>query len=202
VENGARRSPLAHRDEIDELLLAVEQAEGGDPLGATARFDRLLAADPGNCAALLQRARAQIAVEESLGASANGAAARRAAGDLDALLALEPEERGAAQLHAKALALAGDFDAALAEIARLEKEGESAPLERLLGGVLLEPRAAGRRNPRHDAELGYGHLLRSLELDPEQETLARQVETQLVALERSPSPPAWIGAALARLRRR
>ncbi len=198
-QNAALPSPLQRRAEIDAVVAAVERLQGGDAAGAELDLTRVLDGDAGNRAARFFRARARL---ELNGRARDGRAARRAADDLEALLAVEPSYVGAALLHAKALGLAGEFDAAFASLARLAAEGERAPVEHLLGSLLVEKERAGRLNPRHDLELGCSHLLRALELDPDDARLAADVERLLLSLARGPSPPPWVALDLERLKRR
>jgi arylsulfatase A-like enzyme len=196
-ENAALPSPLARRAEIDALLLAVEQLERGDAPGAEAAFTKLLAEDPENRAALFFRGRARVDRRHPQGR--DGAVARAAAEDLTSVLAADPSYAGAALLRAKALGLAGEFEAAIASLAQLAEKGESAAVEHLLGALLLERQSAGRANPKHDPERGFACLLRSLELDPAQEGLADSVEKSLRELSRAAAAPSWVALDLARL---
>ena len=199
-ENARRRSPIAERRAIEQLIEAVAQLGSGDAAGAERALGDLLTEDGDNRAALFHRARARLELEEKSG---HGVLAKSAAADLAHLIELEPEFPGARMLHAKALGLSGDFESALAELARwmVEATGD-ASAERLLGSLLLTERAAGRTNPRFDLEEGYGHLVRSLELDPDQARLAADVETGLNRLAAQGSPPPWIAPLIGRAKRR
>jgi hypothetical protein len=193
--NAALPSPIGRREQVDALLLAVERLEQGDPNAAVIELTKLLDADPGNRAALFFRARARLRLE-----TGDGRSARAAAADLATLRALEPSYGGAALLHAKALAQSGEWDAAFAEIARLETQGEDAEVEQLAGSMLVQDSAAGRRNLRLDPERGYARLVRAVELDPAQEKLARDLEQQLSRLAQQRTPPPWAGPLLARVK--
>ncbi len=206
TENALRPSPLARRDEIEQLLHAVARLEAGEALGAASSLSKLLKADPEQLAARFFRARARLALEE-LDQGRSGAFAREAVADLARVVATAPDYPGAALLHAKALALAGDFDAARAALTdrsavAAELDSEAADREELLGSLLLERARGGRANPWFDAEQGFEHLLRAIELDPERLALARKLDSQLAALARTPDAPPWVAVARERFRRR
>jgi hypothetical protein len=196
AENATRVSPLARIGSVERLIGAIESLERHDADGAARGLTALVEAEPENPTALFFRARARLALEDR---THDGRFAREAAADLAGVLAIDPSYAGAPLLRIKALGSGGDFDAAFATLTALEKAGESAPLHHLRGSLLLAREAGGRRNPLYDAEAGYGHLLRSLELDPSQAGLADDVEAHLRALEKSAAPPPWLAAALARL---
>jgi len=195
--NAELPSPLGRRDEVKELIAAIQQLDRGEAIAAAATLDRILARDPVQRAALLHRARARLALR-----SPGGTGAVAAGNDLEELLRLDPLYPGARPLLAKAYGLTGRFQDAFATAEQARESEPEAVVERLLGSLHLTPAdPAGRANPRADRERGANELLRSLELDPSQSDLALDVERLLAKEARGDPPPAWLAAAQERLRR-
>jgi hypothetical protein len=196
-ENGELPSPLGRRDEVRDLIAAVAEIERGEAIAAVARLDRILAKDPGQRAALLQRARARLKIP-----SPNGMAAVAAGNDLEALLRADPLYPGARPLLAKVYGLTGRFEDAFATVEAMRESEPEALVERLLGSLHLTPAdPAGRANPHADRERGANELVRSLELDPSQADLLPSVEQLLAQEARREPPPAWLAAVQERFRR-
>ncbi|MSR45929.1 MAG: hypothetical protein EXS13_02485 [Planctomycetes bacterium] len=201
AENALKRSALARRELIDRFLEAVACVDAGNPLPAIATLDQILTADPQFHAARFFRARARMSFEER-DPSLRGSAARLAASDLAILLEEVAGYPGAALLRAKALGLAGEFEAALATLDEFERTASTAAEALWLrGSLLLDRQRAGRIHQRYDPQLGFGCLLDALERAPQRGDWARDLERALNALARAPDAPPWVATASDRLRR-
>jgi choline-sulfatase len=196
-ENAALASPLARGEEIRDLLSGVAALERGDARTAALAFDRILARDPDQRAALLHRARARLALDDGSGTSSRAATA-----DLERLVGLEPDYPGARLLLAKGYGLEGRFDEAFAAAEQAAGSEPAAEVGRLLGSLHLTRSGRGRENPRYDREKGVNDWIRSVELDPSQVDLASRVDDLLRSLALEQPPPDWLDEAEARWRRR
>lgn len=200
-ENAKLSSPLARAEEIRDLLAGVAALERGDAPSLTAAalvFDRILAKDPDQRAALLHRARARLKLEDGSGTSSRAAAA-----DLERLIGLEPDYPGARLLLAKEYGLASRFEDAFAVAEQAAASEPLSEVEWLRGSLhLLRAGRDRRENPRFDRERGVNELIHAVELDPGREALAVRVEDTLRQLAREQPPPEWLDAALTRWKRR
>jgi tetratricopeptide (TPR) repeat protein len=114
---------------VDDLVKQGQsQASGGDALEAAKTFSQALDVAPASRDALLGRARARKALNDSKGAMA----------DLDALLNAAPTDAEALLERATALADADDPKAALADLDRLAASGVATASVLLRRGKVLE----------------------------------------------------------------